>query len=186
MCHPYLCLQCCDILNDINIRGFVVGATNIMFRQKRHLVDAIVEVCGRFYPFSLPFPYLGSAHRVFDLHVLPSCGSSIFTPFPFMSFLITSLHLSFCLPIFQCPPTSMFLVLHLLQSSDFTLPLMCYVVITLYRCLKAAPHGAIDSQENTRVPRKRVYRIMWQAIRANSSVSETGQSYDPGIITCST
>ena len=36
--------------------------------------------------------------------------------------------------------------------------------------LKAAPHGAIDSQENTRVPRKRVNRIVWQAIRANSSV----------------
>ena len=24
-----------------------------------------------------PFPYLGSAHRVFNLHVLPSCASSI-------------------------------------------------------------------------------------------------------------
>ena len=33
-----------------------------------------------------------------------------------MYFLITSLHLSFGLPIFRCPPTSMFALLHLLQS----------------------------------------------------------------------
>ena len=40
------------------------------------------------------FPYLGSAHRVFNLHVLRYCASCIFTCFSFMSFLITSLHLS--------------------------------------------------------------------------------------------
>ena len=44
------------------------------------------------------FPYLGSAHRVFDLHVLRSCASSICTCFSFMAFLITSLHLSFGRP----------------------------------------------------------------------------------------
>ena len=66
--------------------------------------------------FLRPFPYLGSAHRVFNLHVLWSCGSSIFTWFSFMSFLITSLHLSsFGLPILRCPPTSMF---SFLQSSS--------------------------------------------------------------------
>ena len=52
------------------------------------------------------FPYLGSSHRVFNLHILRSCASSIFTPFSFMSFHITSLHLSFCLHIFRCAPTS--------------------------------------------------------------------------------
>ena len=55
-----------------------------------------------------PVPYLGSAHQVFNLHILRSCASSIVTPFSFMSFLITSLHLSFGLHIFRCPPTSIF------------------------------------------------------------------------------
>ena len=53
-----------------------------------------------------PFPYLGSANRVLNLHVLRYCDSSIFTCFSRMSFLITSLHLCFGLPIFRCPPTS--------------------------------------------------------------------------------
>ncbi|XP_071156879.1 late secretory pathway protein AVL9 homolog isoform X1 [Mytilus edulis] len=44
ICHPYLSLQYYDLLNDVNIRGFVIGATNILFRQKRHLTDAVVEV----------------------------------------------------------------------------------------------------------------------------------------------
>ena len=39
------------------------------------------------------FPHLGSDHQIFNLHVLRSCASSICTPFSFMSFLITSLHL---------------------------------------------------------------------------------------------
>ena len=63
-----------------------------------------------------PFPYLGSAHRVFNLHVLRSCASSIFTCISFMSFVITSLHPSFGLPIVRCPPTSILSLLHLLQS----------------------------------------------------------------------
>ena len=57
---------------------------------------------------SLAFPYSGSAHRVFTLHVLQSCA-----PFFFMSFRITSCHISFLIPIFQCPLTSMFSLLHL-------------------------------------------------------------------------
>ena len=63
-----------------------------------------------------PFPNLGSAQRVFNLHVLRSCASSIVNPFSFMSFLITSLHISFGRPIFRCPPSSMFSLLCLLQS----------------------------------------------------------------------
>ena len=57
------------------------------------------------------FLYLGSAHRVVNLHFLHSCASSIFAPFSFKSFLITSLHLKFYLSIFRCPPTSIFHVL---------------------------------------------------------------------------
>ena len=66
-----------------------------------------------------PFSYLGSVHHVFILHVLRSCASSIFTPFSFMSFPIRSLHLSFGLPIFRCPPTSIFHVLITTSSSVF-------------------------------------------------------------------
>ena len=63
-------------------------------------------------------PILGSANRVFNLHVIRSCAS-FFTRFSFVYFLITSLHLSFGLPIFWCPPTSTFSALgliHHLQS----------------------------------------------------------------------
>ena len=58
------------------------------------------ELCGQIGTVSnlLPFPYLGAEHQVFNLHVLRSCATSIFTPFSFMFFLITSLHLSFDLP----------------------------------------------------------------------------------------
>ena len=60
------------------------------------------------------FGYLGSAHRVFNLHVLLSCASSIFTCFSFEHLLITSLHLSVGFPIFRCPPPSMFSLLILI------------------------------------------------------------------------
>ena len=53
-------------------------------------------------------PYLGSTDQVFNLHVLRSCASSVFTPFSSVFFLITSLHLSLCLPIFRCPHTFIF------------------------------------------------------------------------------
>ena len=66
-----------------------------------------------------PFLYLGSAHRVFNLHVLRSCASSLCTTFSFMSFLITSLHFSFDLPIFRCPPASIFHVIITTYSSVF-------------------------------------------------------------------
>lgn len=44
MCHPYLSLSYYEILEDINIRSFVIGASNVLFKQKRHNVDVIVEV----------------------------------------------------------------------------------------------------------------------------------------------
>lgn len=44
LCHPYLSLQFYDLLEDINVRGFVVGATNILFKQRKHLTDVVVEI----------------------------------------------------------------------------------------------------------------------------------------------
>ena len=56
---------------------------------------------------------------VFNRHVLRYCASAIFTCFSFMAFLIASLHLSFGLPIFRCPPTSIFPVVITIYSSVF-------------------------------------------------------------------
>ncbi|CAI9727784.1 Hypothetical predicted protein [Octopus vulgaris] len=44
LCHPYLSLQFFDLLEDVNVRGFVIGATNILFKQRKHLTDVVVEV----------------------------------------------------------------------------------------------------------------------------------------------
>jgi hypothetical protein len=33
-----------DMLGDVNVRGYVIGATNVLFKQKRQLADVIVEV----------------------------------------------------------------------------------------------------------------------------------------------
>ncbi|XP_006634612.2 late secretory pathway protein AVL9 homolog isoform X1 [Lepisosteus oculatus] len=44
LCLPYMALQQHHLLSDVAVRGFVTGATNILFRQQRHLSDAIVDV----------------------------------------------------------------------------------------------------------------------------------------------
>ncbi|XP_027625264.1 late secretory pathway protein AVL9 homolog isoform X2 [Tupaia chinensis] len=44
LCLPYMALQQHHLLSDVTVRGFVAGATNILFRQQKHLNDAIVEV----------------------------------------------------------------------------------------------------------------------------------------------
>ncbi|CAG5133981.1 unnamed protein product [Candidula unifasciata] len=44
VCHPYLSLQYHDILTDVNTRSFVIGATNVLFKQRRQLIDVLVEV----------------------------------------------------------------------------------------------------------------------------------------------
>ncbi|KAG9332105.1 hypothetical protein JZ751_015881 [Albula glossodonta] len=44
LCLPYMALQQHHLLSDVTVRGFVAGATNILFRQQRHLSDAVVEV----------------------------------------------------------------------------------------------------------------------------------------------
>lgn len=44
LCHPYLSLSYMEILNDPNIRGYVIGATNVLFKQKKSLFDVVIEL----------------------------------------------------------------------------------------------------------------------------------------------
>ncbi|KAJ8686810.1 hypothetical protein QAD02_022604 [Eretmocerus hayati] len=44
LCLPYLSLPYLDLLGDANVRGYVVGATNVLFKQKKQLIDVLIEV----------------------------------------------------------------------------------------------------------------------------------------------
>lgn len=44
LCLPYLSLPYMDLLNDINVRGYIVGATNVLFKQKRQLYDILIDI----------------------------------------------------------------------------------------------------------------------------------------------
>jgi hypothetical protein len=44
LCHPYLSLPYMDMLTDVNVRGYMIGATNVLFKQKNQLADVLVEV----------------------------------------------------------------------------------------------------------------------------------------------
>ncbi|XP_040570025.1 late secretory pathway protein AVL9 homolog [Lepeophtheirus salmonis] len=44
LCHPYLCLPFLDVLSDPSIRGYFIGATNILFKQKRGIYDVLVDI----------------------------------------------------------------------------------------------------------------------------------------------
>ncbi|KRT82172.1 hypothetical protein AMK59_3227 [Oryctes borbonicus] len=44
LCLPYLSLPYMDLLCDVNVRGYVVGATNVLFKQKRQLFDILVDI----------------------------------------------------------------------------------------------------------------------------------------------
>jgi len=44
LCHPYLSLHYLDLLADSRVKGFLIGTTNILFKQKKDLVDVIVEM----------------------------------------------------------------------------------------------------------------------------------------------
>ncbi|KAG6442660.1 hypothetical protein O3G_MSEX002487 [Manduca sexta] len=44
LCLPYLSLQYLDLLSDSAVQGFVVGASNVLFKQKRQLFDVLVEL----------------------------------------------------------------------------------------------------------------------------------------------
>ena len=63
------------------------------------------------------FPYFWS-HRVFILRIQRYCASYLCTTFPLMSFRITSLHLSFGVPMLRCQLTSISHVL-ITRSSVF-------------------------------------------------------------------
>ena len=85
--------------------------------------------CSPLYPMPPDLPYIDPI--LFGLFLIcgRDFGFSISTfsgfvlllsllVFSFMSFIITSLHLSFGLPIFRCPPTSIFHVLNTTSSSN--------------------------------------------------------------------
>ncbi|XP_056633967.1 late secretory pathway protein AVL9 homolog [Diorhabda sublineata] len=44
LCLPYLSLPYLDLLADVNVRSYVVGATNVLFKQKRQLYDILVDI----------------------------------------------------------------------------------------------------------------------------------------------
>ncbi|CAK9796481.1 Late secretory pathway protein AVL9 homolog [Anthophora plagiata] len=44
LCLPYLSLPYLDLLADVNVRGYIVGATNVLFKQKKQLIDVLIEV----------------------------------------------------------------------------------------------------------------------------------------------
>lgn len=44
LCLPYLSLQYLDLLSDAAVQGFLVGASNVLFKQKRQLFDVLVEL----------------------------------------------------------------------------------------------------------------------------------------------
>lgn len=44
LCLPYLSLPYMDLLTDDNVRGYIVGATNILFKQKKRIAEVLVEV----------------------------------------------------------------------------------------------------------------------------------------------
>ena len=86
---------------------------NLRLRQKEnYTMDALEFVVSRFYLPLRHFPRLGSAHQVFILQVLQSCASSPLS-------LHSCLHrVSFSLPSFSCPLTSIFHVLIITKSSS--------------------------------------------------------------------
>jgi len=44
LCHPYLSLPYLDILTQPSIHGYVIGATNALFKAKKDLSDAVVDI----------------------------------------------------------------------------------------------------------------------------------------------
>lgn len=44
LCLPYLSLPYLDLLTDPAVNGFVIGTSNILFRQKRQLMDIFIDI----------------------------------------------------------------------------------------------------------------------------------------------
>ena len=123
-----------------------------------------------------PFHYLRSAHQVFNLHVLVLLLSLLVSP-EVVSFLVTSLHLSFGLPIFRCPPTSIFSSLHLLSSSVFlsTCPNHLSLASLIFSLIFATPPLALISSFLLFIPIIGLYRDVWIAAIAWSRTSLAAQ-----------
>ncbi|XP_058443728.1 late secretory pathway protein AVL9 homolog [Malaya genurostris] len=46
LCLPYISLPYMDLLTDPSVKGYIIGASNVLFQQKRHLADVLVDVEG--------------------------------------------------------------------------------------------------------------------------------------------
>lgn len=46
LCLPYISLPYMDLLTDPSVKGYIIGASNVLFQQKRHLADVMVDVEG--------------------------------------------------------------------------------------------------------------------------------------------
>ena len=44
LCHPYLSLAYLDILAQPSIHGYLIGATNVLFKQKRGVAEVVVDI----------------------------------------------------------------------------------------------------------------------------------------------
>ncbi|XP_055617086.1 late secretory pathway protein AVL9 homolog [Toxorhynchites rutilus septentrionalis] len=44
LCLPYISLPYMDLLTDPSVKGYIIGASNVLFQQKRQLADVIVDV----------------------------------------------------------------------------------------------------------------------------------------------
>ena len=44
LCHPYLSLPYLDILTQPSIHGYVIGATNALFKAKKDLSDVLIDI----------------------------------------------------------------------------------------------------------------------------------------------
>ena len=45
LCHPYLSLSQLDSLSQPSVRGYLIGATNVLFKQKKGVSEVLVEIC---------------------------------------------------------------------------------------------------------------------------------------------
>uniref|UniRef100_A0AAG5D313 UDENN domain-containing protein n=1 Tax=Anopheles atroparvus TaxID=41427 RepID=A0AAG5D313_ANOAO len=46
LCLPYISLPYMDLLSDPSVKGYIIGASNVLFQHKRHLADVMIDVDG--------------------------------------------------------------------------------------------------------------------------------------------
>lgn len=44
LCLPYLSLPYMDLLTDPSVNGYIIGTSNILFRQKRQIMDVLIDI----------------------------------------------------------------------------------------------------------------------------------------------